>query len=41
MSVTRVKPEVDAAASLVKDDVLAPDRPVARERPMVDVQPFW
>jgi hypothetical protein len=37
MSVAGVEPEGDAAASLVKNDVLAPDRPVAGKRPVVDL----
>jgi hypothetical protein len=41
MSVARVEPDGDAAASVVKDDVLAPDRPVAGERPVVDLQLLW
>ena len=40
MRVARVEPEGDAATSLVKDDVLAPDRPVAGEGPLVNVQPL-
>ena len=40
MRVARVEPEGDAAAGLVKHDVLAPDRPVAGERPVVDAQPL-
>jgi hypothetical protein len=41
MPVARVEPKGDAAASVVKDDVLAPDRPVAGERPVVDLQLLW
>ena len=41
MRVARVEPEGDAATSLVKNNVLAPDRPVAGKRPVVDLQPLW
>ena len=41
MRVARVEPEGDAAAGLVEDDVFAPDRPVAGERPVVDLQLLW
>ena len=41
MRVAGVEPEGDAAAGLIKDDVLAPDRPLTGERPVVDVQPVW
>jgi hypothetical protein len=40
MYVASVKPKGDAAAGVVKDDVLAPYRPVAGERPVVDAEPL-
>jgi len=41
MRVARVEPEGDAATRLVKDNVLAPDRPVAGECPVVDLEWVW
>ena len=41
MSVARMEPDGDAATSLVYDDVLAPDRPVAGKPPVVDLQLLW
>jgi hypothetical protein len=41
MSVARVEPEGDAAVSVIKHYVLAPDRPVAGERPVVGLQLLW
>jgi hypothetical protein len=38
MGVARVEPVGDAPAGLVEQDVLTPDRPLARERPVVEAQ---
>ena len=38
MRVARVEAVGDAPASLVEHDVLPPDRPVAREGPLVEAQ---
>jgi hypothetical protein len=40
MRVARVEPEGDAATRLVKDNVLASDRPVAGKRPVINLQPL-
>jgi len=38
MRVARLEPVGDAPAGLLEDDVLAPDRPLAGEGPVVETQ---